>query len=195
MNRTHSLTIKMAAALFVVIALPLPVLPQRGPGPNGAGCCLPATTEALTAEETKWLVFMREEEKLARDIYQQMSAKWGLRIVANIKTAEQRHFDVIGGLLTRYVVTDPPQSAQPGVFADAGLSTLYNNLMAKGKMSVKDALEAGLAIEKVDIADLERALAATNKPDLKTVYGNLLAASRNHQQAFETMLQVAATNP
>jgi len=102
---------------------------------------------ALTLEEQKDLTFMREEEKLAQDVYTFLASKWNLRIFSNIARSEQTHF-------------------------------------------LKDALEVGGPIEKADIADLEAAIARTRAPDVRRVYVNLMNASHNHLDAFETVLEV-----
>ncbi len=181
------------AALFTLMLLMAGGAFAQSPAP---ACCLaPDPLEPLTPDEEKALVFMREEEKLARDVYQALSAKWNLRIFSNIAKSEQRHFDSIGVLLERYGVKDPAASAPAGVYSDPKLTALYAELMAKGSLSLKDALEVGVLIEKADIADLENALKATSKLDVKNVYANLLAASISHQEAFESVLQVAAVNP
>jgi hypothetical protein len=181
--------------LGLVLLLHAPILAQGGPPPNNQACCLPVSDQPLTADETKWMGFMREEEKLARDVYQQLNAKWNLRIFANITRSEERHFSSVGALLARYDVKDPAQSTSPGVYADPNLAALYTTLIAKGTISVKDALEVGVLIEKQDIEDLEAALKATSKTDLKTVYTNLLAGSLSHLDAFENTLEVLVVNP
>lgn len=162
---------------------------------NAPACCLATNpVEPLTADEEKTLVFMREEEKLARDVYQVLAAKWNLRIFSNIAKSEQRHFDSIGVLLERYGVKDPAASAPAGVYSDTRLTALYAELVAKGSLSLKDALEVGVLIEKTDIADLESALKTTSKLDIKNVYANLLAGSISHQEAFESVLEAVAVN-
>lgn len=148
-----------------------------------------ALSQELTEEEARELVFMREEEKLARDVYQHLNAKWNLRIFANIARSEQRHFESVGAAIARYGIADPAAGTAPGVFVSEKLTALYNELIAKGELSIKDALEVGVLIEKVDIADLEQALKDTLKTDLKQLYGNLLTASLNHQEAFEYTLE------
>jgi len=45
----------------------------------------------LTAEEETELVYMREEEKLARDVYLTLTDTWQLPIFWNIAGAKQRH--------------------------------------------------------------------------------------------------------
>jgi hypothetical protein len=177
----------MAALALAILAVAAPASSAQTWTP---GCCLASTGQSATAEEAKSLAFMREEEKLARDVYQQLYAKWKYRVFANIVQSEQRHFEAVGVLIARYGVTDPAAHTAAGVFADPALSALYNELVAKGSLSLKDALEVGALIEKKDIEDLETALKATDKADIKTVYANLLAGSLNHQEAFDNVLEL-----
>ena len=179
-----------SAAAFALLAMLLsitsPVTAQSGYRTNlGIVAVAP-----LTAAETQTLQFMREEEKLARDVYQQLYQKWNLTVFQNISAAEQTHFDAIGVLLTRYGVADPAQANAAGVYTDVNLIALYNEVLAKGMKSAQDALEAGALIEKKDIADLEAAIPATSKLDVKRVYTNLLNGSFNHLEAFESMCEV-----
>jgi len=59
---------------------------------------------------------------------------------------------------------------------------------AQGERSLAEALRAGVVIEKRDISDLKDRIAATDRPDLKAVYGNLLRASNNHLRASTRQL-------
>lgn len=191
-----------AIAAAAVILTAGTALAQFGPGGYGAGgprgnaggqaCCLATPSEPATAEEARWLAYMREEEKLARDVYEQLAAKWDLRLFRNIARSEQRHFEAVGTLLARYGVKDPAADMAPGIFTDQNLAALYGQLLTKGMVSLKDALEVGVAIEKADIADLETSLKATSKTDIKTVLTNLLTGSLSHQEAFEYNLEVLA---
>ena len=45
---------------------------------------------------------MLEEERLARDVYDYLFAKWGLRQFENISTSEQSHMDAVENLLKQY---------------------------------------------------------------------------------------------
>lgn len=137
--------------------------------------------------------FMREEEKLARDVYKALFDKSQLVVFQNITTSEDIHFNAIGTLLARYGVADPAQAAA-GVYSDPALNALYNQLMAKGLQSAQDSLEVGVLIEKKDIADLETALKATAKFDFKRVFNNLMNGSYNHLDAFETVCTVVVPN-
>ena len=181
------MTLRKSASLASAWVLPGLMLAASLPAPAQAA-------PQLTPEEAKWLTFMREEEKLARDVYQLLYDKWKMRIFDNISRSESRHFTAAGVLLARYEAADPARDLPAGVYASAELTALYQQLITKGSASLKDALEVGLLIEKQDIADLESALKATDKTDVKTVYSNLLAGSLNHLESFENVLEaVCAT--
>jgi hypothetical protein len=186
--RNAAAALVLAATAFSATA---PAMAQSGPVGAGYGS---ATTvvQPLTPEELQWMQFMREEEKLARDVYQALFEKWNLVVFQNIAASEGTHFAAIGTLLTRYGATDPAQSSA-GVYTDPTLNTLYNQLLEKGMRSAADALEVGVLIEKQDIADLETALKATAKFDVKRVYNNLMNGSYNHLDVFETVC--ALTTP
>lgn len=165
--------------------------PGPGVAPGTCPLCPGVSTEPATAAEIQWLKFMREEEKLARDVYRFLYQKWNISVFDRIAASEERHFQTVGTLLTRYRIDDPAAQDVPGVFADQRLTALYAELTAKGAASLKDALEVGITIEKVDIDDLSKALLETTKWDLKRAYANLSAASLTHLDTFESYLEIA----
>ena len=138
----------------------------------------------LTADEVSDLLHMREEEKLARDVYSALGKTWSLRTFSNIAGSEQTHMDQVATLLTRYGVADPVAGLAAGQFATEHFQTLYTDLIAKGDQSLADALEVGAVIEEIDIVDLFDCKAATTHQDIARVYTNLEAASENHLRAF-----------
>jgi hypothetical protein len=158
----------------------------------GAGVATAATASAATLSGTEAadLQHMREEEKLARDVYTVMNTKYGssVRVFANIAKSESRHTLAVKRLLTVYNVADPVAADIPGVFADPGMQQLYNSLVAQGSTSLTAALQVGVAIEELDIADLQKCIARTTNASVKRVYTNLLDGSRNHLTAFQRVL-------
>ena len=141
-----------------------------------------ATADAQLAAD---LTFMREEERLARDLYAALASHYdGARPFSQITRSEQQHFDALGVLLARYGVADPSAGKSAGTYADAELQTLYNRLLAQGKTSYEEALKAGVAVEQADIADLNDAIARTDEADADQVFSRLLAGSQNHLAAF-----------
>lgn len=146
---------------------------------------LTATAESeLLATEASALVQMREEEKLARDVYLALGAQWNLAIFANIAGSEQSHMDAVATLLTRYRVADPAAGKAPGEFTDPALQALYAQLVTKGALSASDALAVGALIEDLDLADLTRLSGETSRADILRVYDNLSRGSRNHLRSF-----------
>ncbi len=143
----------------------------------------------ITTEEKEDLLFMREEEKLARDVYITLYEKWGDKIFNNISKSESRHMIAVKSILDKYQIEDPVLSDEIGVFQNQDLQNLYNDLVAKGMNSLQDALEVGTTIEDVDIRDLHTAIAHTNNEDIKFVYENLMRGSRNHMRSFYSALQ------
>ncbi len=140
----------------------------------------------LTSQEEEGLLFMREEEKLARDVYQVLFDQWGLRVFDNIAQSEQRHMDAILYLLGKYGLEDP--ALVPGEFENHELQQLYDELVAKGVISIVDAIDVGILIEETDIEDIDFLRRQTDKNDIIQVYTNLLDGSYSHLDAFESHL-------
>ena len=158
---------------------------------RGDGICLLTSIpmQALDNEEISELTHMREEEKLARDIYQTMYSIWSDGIFQRISLSEQRHMDAIGALLERYALEDPAADKSIGEFSSIELQNLYQNLVAMGQLSHVDALKVGAMIEDLDLYDLQQALNYTDNEDIKIVYQNLIGGSQNHMRAFIGRLQ------
>ena len=153
-------------------------LAKKGKGGGGK----PAPVPVLTEAEASDLLFMREEEKLARDVYIALYAEWNARVFDSISQAEQRHMDALLGLLDKYSLEDPILGF--GKFANPELQKLFDVLIKAGMQSKLDALRVGALIEEVDIEDIVLAMDRTKKSDILNVYGNLVAGSENHLNAF-----------
>jgi len=160
------------------------------------GAVTPASAEEMTVSvaylsdgEEAGLIFMREEEKLAHDVYVTLYAQWGLPLFQNIADSEATHTAAIKTLLDRYGIADPAEGNDVGEFTNPDLQKLYDQLVEQGSRSLADALKVGAAIEEIDILDLQTRLAQTASADIKLVYGNLLKGSQNHLRAFTSTLQ------
>ena len=143
----------------------------------------------LSDVEKSALLFMREEEKLARDVYTTLYAKWGVPVFSTIATSESRHMASIKTLLDRYGLTDPVAvDTLPGVFVNSELQAAYTQLVAQGNRSLEEALKAGVTIETLDIEDLQALIAVSAHNDATQVAQNLLRGSQNHRAAFTRIL-------
>jgi hypothetical protein len=185
-------------AILALILLPAGVMaagtqtmgPMVGSPASGAATVSvsSAQTPALTDDETYWLTYMREEEKVARDVYLTLNDTGKLRIFNNIAASEQTHMDAIKKLLDTYSIPDPAAGKGIGEFTNPDLQKLYNDLILQGSISKAEALKVGVIIEETDIDDLNEAIAASQHNDSKTVYRNLVQGSLNHLDAFESQL-------
>lgn len=153
-----------------------------GSGSNYQGFT-PDSGEELSTSDEEALLYMREEEKLAHDVYIAMYEQWGLVIFQNISRSEQSHTDSIKALLEVYNIPDPA-STEPGVFTNPELQDLYNQLVTQGKQSLSDALLVSAAIEEIDILDLQESLDESDNSNILRVFNNLLRGSTNHLKAF-----------
>jgi len=148
-----------------------------------------SATTTLTAEEIEDILHMREEEKLARDVYITLYNIYKVPVFNNISKSEQTHMNTVKTLIDRYQLEDPVTDDGIGKFSNPKFTELYNTLIEKGKKSVVDALTVGALIEDLDIKDLQEALKRTDKSDIKLVYENLTKGSKNHIRAFIGQLQ------
>lgn len=139
----------------------------------------------LSESEIYYLEFMREEEKLARDVYITMHEQWGLPVFSYISESEQRHMDAIKRMLDAYDIADPVvDESAVGVFQNSELAALYSVLIDDGMRSAMAALRVGALIEEVDIEDIQHAIDETYQDDIVSAYQSLLCGSRNHLRAF-----------
>lgn len=143
---------------------------------------LPIST--LSDAEKEGIIFMREEEKLARDVYLYFYEKYGMRIFSNIAKSESTHMSAMKMLLDKYELEDPIINDEIGIFQNEILAGLYSQLTEAGDVSLVEALKVGLTIEDLDIRDLMEFVKDVESEDIILVYNNLTKGSRNHLRAF-----------
>lgn len=171
---------KLFFALILVVLL---VTPLSAKGPNG-----PSTSSGLTDTEKANILYLFEEEKLARDIYVKMYSFYGAYVFDNISESEQRHMNSVAKLISKYEIDDTVVNIGPGIFSNEVIQDEYDRLLEKGLLNLTSALEVGVEIELMDIGDIERMQTQTEKADIKRVLSNLLDGSYNHLDAFNTQL-------
>ncbi len=161
-----------------------------GTGTDTALLTDPVVGEAsIAAGISNDLRFLREEEKLARDVYITLGEHWDLPIFFNIASSEQVHTDRVKALLDDFGIPDPVADERVGVFDDSKLASLYEELVAQGTVSLTDALVVGATVEDLDIKDIAEMMERTDDADVLTVYSALMCGSRNHMRAFVSQLQ------
>jgi hypothetical protein len=149
-----------------------------------------SSTELSDAEVSS-LQFMREEEKLARDVYLTLDQYWGAQtqVFANIAVSEEQHTSTIDYLLEKYAIEDPVLRDEIGVFTNQELQALYDQLVVRGQNSLIDGLYVGALIEEVDMEDIAAAIADTDERAMILAYSNLLDGSKSHLRAFVSVIE------
>ncbi len=145
---------------------------------------------SLSNEEINGLVRMREEEKLARDVYLILHQKWNARVFSNITGSEQTHTSRVKVLLDKYNIPDPVTDDSVGAFTNPSMKKLFDDLTAQGMISLEEALKVGVLIEEMDIKDLDQEIAKTSNAEIINVYQNLKGGSENHLRAFSSNLKI-----
>ena len=171
------------------------VAPELGKGQIGV----------LDAAEETHLIFMREEEKLARDVYLTLG-KWykDLKVFSRIDDSEQKHTDTMANMLELYGIEDPSTSDKIGVFTgeDYGgyFTEKFEYLVAQGAVSALDALYVGAFIEELDMHDIAECpvviqethalgeygcgLVYTGEATITRAYESLIDGSESHLRAY-----------
>lgn len=154
-----------------------------------AGVCTTCDfTGTLTKEEIDGLMEMREEEKLAHDVYVTFYKMYKFKIFDNISKSETAHTSSVLYVINGFKLTDPTPAAATK-FSNPLFTDLYAQLTKKGAVSLVEALKVGAFIEEYDIADLKRLIEETKNPTIAKVYGNLLRGSYFHLTAYTNALK------
>lgn len=132
------------------------------------------------------LLRMREEEKLARDVYTALAKTSKLPIFRNISRAESQHMQSVERLIGG--ANGSGLTDIPGTFSYPDYQQLYQSLVASGMSSPLNALMVGAKIEEMDIADLKRLLTQTANPQVRQVLEHLMQGSQNHLRAFASQI-------
>lgn len=170
------------------------------------------TSSELDIGEEAHLVFMREEEKLAHDVYATLSDAYPeATVFANILLSEATHTDTIADKLAQFDIDDP-SSSDDGIGEFSGeeygwyFEEKYTALVDMGSESLLAALYVGALIEELDMYDIvacpkvivstdndivegECGMEYTDKKSLVTTYSSLLEGSKDHLRAYVSNIE------
>ena len=133
------------------------------------GFPIAATAGNLTEADKAHMIFMRSEEKLARDVYLTLAEIYPNQPVflSIATTAEQTHTDKILDMLVKFKIEDPEPSTEPdtlppsnqiGVFENYYFAEYFSKkfkiLVDESKVSLLNALYVGALIEELDMQDI-----------------------------------------
>lgn len=162
--------------------------PVAGRGNDHDATLAALPVESLSSAEREALLYMVEEEKMARDVYLHLYEVWNVRTFSNIARSEEQHIAAVSSLLDRYDIEAPATLDDPGTFENEQLQSMYEQLVANGEKSLEAAFTVGATIEDVDLADLTAELAGVDNQDIMMVFESLIAGSENHMRSFVRQL-------
>jgi len=147
--------------------------------------------QSISENEKAGILQMREEEKMARDVYQTLNEKWDQMPFVHISESEINHMAQMKMLIDKYQLKDPVEKNgdKRGAFDNQVLKTLYEELTLSGKVGLESAFRAGAKVEEVDIRDLKEAMTKTSNEEIKQTYAYLIRVSENHLRAFARNLK------
>lgn len=163
--------------------------------------------ELLDYNEMIHLFFMREEEKLARDVYTTLGTMYpDSAIFGNIDDSEQRHMTAVKNMIEQYGYEDPNTNDNVGIFTGEEygwyFTENYNLLVERASISELEALYVGAFIEELDMMDInqcphvivdtengindvsECGKIYTDNSDIVKLYDSLLDGSDSHLEAY-----------
>lgn len=152
-------------------------------------CVTPAVTDSLSDADVAGLLLMREEEKLAADVYSYFYSLFKYPVFNNISKSETVHAKAVLYLLNSFKIADP-HTGVAGVFTNSDMQSQYTDLTTSGSVNITEALKAGALIEENDIKDLKQEIASTDNASIIRVYSNLLRGSGFHLKSFVRLLKL-----
>ena len=182
----------------------------------GFGAAFASNMESISAtsddtgldyNEKTHLYFMREEEKLARDVYQTLGTMYpDSAIFGNIDDSEQQHMTAVKAMIEKYGYEDPNTNDNVGAYTgeDFGwyFTEKYNQLVERASISELEALYVGALIEELDMMDInqcpqvivetdngindvtECGKVYTDNADIQRLYSSLLDGSDSHLEGY-----------
>lgn len=169
MQTNNNIVLRMGVAMILIIN-------------SFIGCTQNMDSTILTPSEREGILLMREEEKLAHDVYGFFANQYNIPIFGNIAKSETVHQKMVIELMSRYEIEDPSFDEE-GKFHNEELQELYDKLTAQGTTLI-EALKIGAYIEELDIRDLKQLMKETDNEDILATYNPLLQGSENHLRAF-----------
>lgn len=144
--------------------------------------------DSLSDQEIENLQFLKEEEKLARDVYLYSFDLYSQNIFKNISNSEQSHMNSVTVILNKYNIQDLSLEER-GKFSNELLQELYDDLTELSERSLEDALVAGATVEDLDINDINSFILNTHHQDVEDMLQLLNCGSRNHLRGFTDNLE------
>ncbi len=174
---------------------------------GGKSASISTDDTVLDYNERIHLVFMREEEKLARDVYLALGTMYPDSVIfGKIDDSEQRHTMSVKDMIEKYGHEDPNTNDNIGIYTgeDYGwyFTEKYNLLVERASISELEAMYVGAFIEELDMMDINQCPKVivetdngindvtecgkiyTDNSDIVKLYDSLLDGSDSHLEGY-----------
>ncbi|MFB6226179.1 MAG: DUF2202 domain-containing protein [Candidatus Paceibacteria bacterium] len=134
------------------------------------------------------LIYLIEEEKVARDLSYKFSQKYDEKIFTEVYKAENTHLKAVQRFIRNYKLDDPTSKNGVGEFKNPQLQKIYDEKLSSGKENKNKAYQSLLWVLEKNINDININKDSTDKDDILFVYNNLIRSSKNHIRAIDSLL-------
>lgn len=139
-------------------------------------------TASLSADEIEFLFALREDEKMARDLYTVFAAKYSTAPqIDRIAAAENSHIAYVEAVLDYYEISYPAMTAA-GLFEDAKRQAIYNELADKSG-TLLEVYATMAAVEEESVSAYKSVQSEITNENIALVITNMIKASSNHLKA------------
>lgn len=140
-------------------------------------------TDSLSADEIEFQFALREDEKMARDLYTVFAAKYSTAPqIDRIAAAENSHIACVEAVLDYYEISYPAMTAAAGLFEDAKRQAIYNELADKSG-TLLEVYATMAAVEEESVSAYKSVQSEITNENIALVITNMIKASSNHLKA------------
>ncbi|MCC6402649.1 MAG: DUF2202 domain-containing protein [Fimbriimonadaceae bacterium] len=120
-------------------------------------------------------------ERVAADVFEALSKKWGGRPFGKLAEAEATHVVAVGRILGR--TGNSSTIIEQGKYSMPEFQALYDAMVKRGSVSLEEALSAGAELEEMSLRDLQAWRTEEKGTEARKVFDALIQGSANHLQA------------
>lgn len=131
--------------------------------------------------DTLWrMQWMYDQEKLARDLSQELYDEWEEPNFANMVVTHQRHMNELEVTMRRYSLNPPADTNEPGGYRDEQHVELFAELKRRAEEGPLEAVKAVAFLQELHIFEYRLHVELTAEKPVKDTFERLLAGSKNH---------------
>lgn len=145
--------------------------------------------DGLSYNDIRGLHLIREEEKITRDLFLSLAARWSMGIFRSLAESEDNQAILIRTIMERHSINDQYETGETAKFRNRETQSIYDGLAAKSSRSPEEAIRAALFTQDLGIYELRSLIRQTERTDLKILYLNLEKSARSAIRALNSELE------